>query len=76
MSSYTIKYLIEANLYNKQPLISALDELLKNKGVTKPEITNWFNTQFVNWFVSSTEDDAKNVQAHQYKAGEPEWAKK
>ena len=65
-----------ANLFDIQPLISALDELLKNKGVTKPEIVNWFKTQFVNWFVSSTDDREKNVQAHQYKAGEPEWAKK
>jgi len=75
--------LLELNLYNRQPLIDAVNKLLYNKRVTKPEIKNWFLKQYVNWYLSSTDDDDKvywnpgvTQKIHTYKEGEPEWAKK
>ena len=77
--------LLELNLYNRQPLIDAINKLLIDKRVIKPEIKNWFLKQYVNWFLSSTDDSKKlywvyiqgdDITPHTYKEGEPEWAKK
>jgi len=64
-------------------LIDAVNKLLYNKRVTKPEIKNWFLKQYVNWYLSSTDDNEKShfsgdftTIPHNYKEGEPEWAKK
>ena len=74
--------LLEVNLYDKKPLLDAINKLLVSKQVTSPEIINWFNKQFVGWYTSSTNDDTKvyygddYITPHTYKEGEPEWAKK
>jgi hypothetical protein len=75
--------LLEANLYNKNDFLTAIDKLLKSKNVTKPEIINWFKKQYVNWYTSSTNDDEradnrrhKMVMRHMPAPNDPEWAKK
>ena len=75
--------LLELNLYNRQPLIDAINKLLIDKRVIKPEIKNWFLKQYVNWYLSPTDDGVKvhwglkdYIKPHTYKEGEPEWAKK
>jgi len=67
--------ILEANLYDKQPLIDAIDNILKEEGVKDQPIIDWFKTHYVNWFTSPKDDSKKNIKKHKYAVGEPEWAK-
>lgn len=68
--------LLEANIFNTNELKNSIEKILKQKGVDKPEIINWFNTHFVRWMSSAEDDNIKPIQPHKFKEGEPEWAKK
>jgi hypothetical protein len=72
--------LLEVNLYNKDEFIIYLNDLLNLRKVTKQEIKDWFNKQYVSWYISSKDDIGKlrydRLRKHNYVEGEPEWAKK
>lgn len=70
-------YILEANLVSKTPLINAIHTLLTNKRVAKQEIVNWFNKQFINWFISPNDDQDKQSFISRYTPQEhdPLWMK-
>jgi hypothetical protein len=68
-------FLTEVNLFSKEPLLQAIDNLLQAVECSSPEITNWFNKQYVSWYISSKDDDKKQVTKHDYQISDPEWVK-
>lgn len=76
-SRITGSLLTEANLFSTEPLEQALEQLLSGKQIdSSSPIYNWFMKQYVNWFKSPADDQTKPVKPHEYKEGEPEWAKR
>jgi hypothetical protein len=68
----------EANLISKDPLHLELEKILKEKGVQKQEISNWFLKTYIKWFQSPADDNQKTgfISPYQAKDNDPEWAKK
>jgi len=68
----------ESNLISIDPLRLELEKILKQKGVQKPEIKNWFLKTYINWFKSPSDDDQKKlfISNYQAKNSDPDWAKK
>lgn len=63
------------NLFNTKELESALDKLTAK--TDKPEIKNWFKTQYVKWFKAEEPHNSEFVvRAHVVADEDPEWAKK
>lgn len=67
-------FLVEANLFSTEPILAALDEILKQRQAD-PDIVKWFNTKYLNWYKSAEDDDLKNIRPHEVKSGEPDWAR-
>ena len=63
------------NLFNAKELEAALAKLTDK--TDKPEIKNWFKTQYVKWVKAQDEKNADfSVEPHVVEDGDPEWAKK
>ena len=77
----------EINFYNRKDFIENLIQLVKDCTVQasntyQTNILRWFETQFVKWIFSPVDDQEKkymfdlhNDDKHEWKEGEPEWAK-
>ena len=75
-----VSLVLEANLYNKDKLLTYINSLLERKNVQKQQIKDWFLKQYVGWYISSKDDTAKynagEISPHSWEEGQPEWAKK
>lgn len=63
------------NITNVDQLKSCLADIVLTRSSNK-EIIKWFDSVFVKWYLSSDDDDIKNVIPHTYIPGSPEWMNK